>query len=217
MNTKLVAITLAALIAATASQAETALGRIVKIDRATSEVTLSNGAIYRFGDDVAMKALYGFRVGDSVAISYADGSNGMFDGRAMMSTDVNQATGKIAAIDLTARTVSLEGGKTFTFDEGTPLDGFRPGDMVRISFHRLPTGLAGDAIGVANAAGVTGTIEAIDIGAGTITVGGQMLKVDPALKAGDVLGGFLKGDQVHVITQPSSAGMVVEQVSAMNS
>lgn len=45
-----------------------------------------------------------------------------------------EASGKIAAVDMDARTIQLEDGNTFTVQEGVSLEGLEPGTEVTVSY-----------------------------------------------------------------------------------
>ena len=45
-----------------------------------------------------------------------------------------EASGKITAVDLDARTIELESGETFTVDEGVAIEGLQPGADVTVSY-----------------------------------------------------------------------------------
>jgi Cu/Ag efflux protein CusF len=219
MKRKLLFVPLFAVLAAGGANADTAIGRILTIDQGNHVVTLRDGSAYDFRDSEFANWLSAFVPGDSVHIEWSQAGS-MRRGEAIGSTSVFHDVGRVEAINAAARTVTLAGGRTYTFpdDEMTniAMESFRPGDMVRIAYDVQQGRHVGRAIGGTASEEVTGVIESIDMGAGTVTLaGGAVYHVDATAKAGAILGGFRAGDQVALILQPNGAGRMIEHISPM--
>ncbi len=217
MRKSIIAAAMIAMIAATAAQAETAIGRILSLDRGATAVTLTNGSTYDFRDSEFVNTLHGFRPGDSVSVVYSEGTGGTLVGEAISGTSGFHAGGQITAIDAGTGNVTLSDGRTIMFPQGTEghaaLGGFNTGDNVTVAYQPAQGQLVGQSIGGSVADGMTGVIGNIHMGNGTFTINGQQVRLDPSRNFESVLGGYRDGDTVHAIIRQANGGMLVESLS----
>lgn len=205
-----------ALSAASASYAETSVGRVKTINMASSSVTLNDGSSYSFSGEAAKK-LSGYRPGDSVQIQWVQRGKGHM-GESIATTSVFHDVGTIASIDHNARVVTLADGKSYQFgrDEhsGKMLSGYNTGDKVRISYDTRGGMMRGESIGGTSAERVSGVIEKVDLATDSVTLaGGKTYTFDPSVKIRSQLAGFRTGDQVSIILTSDTSGQVAEAIN----
>lgn len=205
--------------ASVAAQADTAIGRIIKVDPANDMVTLSDGRTYDFNETDSAHWLSGFLAGDAVKVNFIQ-SGDKLQGQAIVSTSGFQTVGKIAKIDPATYSVALENGHVFNFDQTKQareeLATFKVGDKVQIAFDRESGGvMRGRAIAGTTADEVTGVIKSVDVGGGSVTLeNGKTYSFETSRPRGtELLTGYLAGDHVSIILSPDGKGVVAEAIS----
>ncbi|MCB2111039.1 MAG: DUF1344 domain-containing protein [Defluviimonas sp.] len=193
---------LAAMFAGGFAFAEQTTGAIKSADEANHTVTLEDGTVFTFEKDAKFfEMLGGYRPGDKVTIDWS--MVGDQHVATAMSPDFSAgASGKIKAIDEAAKTVTLEDGKVYTFQnskgETVNLGGFKAGDEVTIIAVKEGDTNVGQAITAHSALEVTGKVKAVDEAAKTVTLeDGKVYTFDDAEKA--KIGGYKPGDMVKII------------------
>ncbi|MFZ5965139.1 hypothetical protein ACOXXX_19520 [Thalassococcus sp. BH17M4-6] len=193
----------AAVFGAGFASAEQSVGTIQSLDDTARTVTLSDGVTYSFDDMTkAHEALVGFQVGDAVAINW-DMVGQTHHARSIAPDFSAHVTGKVAAVDEAMKSVTLDNGVTYTFDNGsskrTDLGGYRVGDEVSIVASSEGDMAVGHAIAPYHSAEVTGVVKSVDQAMHTVTLeDGQVYKFDMGTTSKTDLGGFRSGDKVSI-------------------
>lgn len=205
--------------AATASQAATAVGQIAEINRATETVTLMDGRTFDFKNSNQAYCLSGFLPGETVRIDYSE-MGGALKGRLIKDTKEFQTIGRIASMDPANNRLTLDNGLTFRFDV-TPgvrnrYKNFNVGDEVRIAYNPyvdIGGVLEGLSIGNTASRELAGTVKEVNVGLGTITLeDGVTYEFDGPVTGECTVGGFLPGDDVILILRSGGEGKTYEAI-----
>lgn len=229
MRTALITTAAASAIAiASVAVADTSFGTIVAIEPGDDAVTLMDGSSFIVPDasttnDVSL--LNGFVVGDMVSIDWMrEGDDRVATYIASPGVEVVQ--GRIAEVDLTSNTVTLANGAALSFmataQDQSPLIGFRPGDIVDISYVQSVTpdlGVSeplGITIEAASAPAAVGTITEIDTVSNSVTLDDGLEYMVAAREDGQSsLAGLRVGDDVRLNLMELDGGTVATSVTPL--
>lgn len=209
----------AAMFAGGFAQAAATSGTIKSIDNPAEAVTLENGVTYTFDQDMYRHpVLDGYRPGDKVTVVWSK----MGDKHVALALSPDHSSGvagKIKAVDPANRTVTLENGTVYTFDnvdgEDIDLSGFRAGDDVTIQAVTQGDKEMGRSIASTSSAEVTGKVQSADQGAMTLTLeDGTVYHF--ADDSGVDVSGFLPGDMVKITALTLGTTHIARAVSSAN-
>ncbi|TCP40025.1 DUF1344 domain-containing protein [Rhodovulum marinum] len=219
MQTKLVPLTLVALISASsAALAEHSIGYVQSVDQGSNTLTLSDGSSYTFNRNNTQSPLSGLTHGDTVDVLWQHVGGGR-EGRAISPVSGLQAVGTLQSADPAGNSVTLTDGRMFHFpdstDTNTVLASLKPGDVVHIAFHDGSGRLLGDSIGTTGADHATGTIASVTNDTVTLSDGSSYSFADTH-GAHDKLADFKAGDRVDILWVQSGDSRTGASISPAN-
>ncbi len=108
-------------------------GVVKSTDIAAKTLTLENGQTFHLADGVSVG---GLNPRDRVTVTW-DKVGAMVEARSVSPLRQRDIMGTVKTVDVTAKTIALEDGTTYTVAEGVPLMGYKSGDHVTIIWDQV--------------------------------------------------------------------------------
>lgn len=197
-------------LSSSAFAATSVLGTVEKLDAATRQLTLTDGAVYNLAEGIKVE---GLKAGDHVALVWDQvGSAKEIASYAPVKAGAAATVGAVKSIDTATHQLTLMDGAVYQLPSDMKVGVMKPGDAVSLVWQTV--GTSKEIVSISPASGgakaVSGEITAIDAATHQITLhDGTVYQLPKGMKEG----GYKVGDKVSVLWQEVGTAKDVVAIS----